>query len=87
VTFRQDLAERAGWTFVQTMVGTFLASGVLDAAAVSGTLDVDTVRRAAIAAVAGAIGAALSVVKGYAARRVGNPNSAATVRRSDVEND
>lgn len=63
-TIYKDLIERVTWTAVQAFLAAFTIGGV------------DNTKAAAIAAVA----AALSVIKGFAATRIGNPNSAATIR-------
>lgn len=63
-TIYKDLIERVTWTAVQAFLAAFTIGGV------------DNAKAAAIAGVA----AALSVIKGFAATRVGDPESAATLR-------
>ena len=63
--YAKDLLERCTWTFVQAFLGAFVISGGTKAA-----------QSAAIAALA----AVLAVVKGEAARRIGDRDSASTVR-------
>lgn len=65
--FWLDLAERVGFTALQAFAATFVVGAVSDFG------DVDLWQRALVAAVA----AALAVVKGVAAQRVGDPDSAA----------
>lgn len=64
--FLIDLAERVAATYLQSFIGLLL---------VSGALDIDTLKAAALAAVP----AALAVVKGVLARKVGDPESASFV--------
>lgn len=59
-----DILERTLWTYVQAFLGMLLASSVLD---------VSTLKLAAVAA----LPAALAVVKGFAASRIGDPETAA----------
>lgn len=65
----RDLLERAAWTAIQ---GALAAGGIEQLAA--GNVD------AMHAAVVGAIAAVLSMIKSIAARRVGDSDSAATLR-------
>lgn len=58
-----DILERTVWTYIQAFLGMLLAQSVLD---------VSTLKLAAVAA----IPAALAVVKGFAASRVGDPSAA-----------
>lgn len=69
--YLRDLLERVVATFCQGALG---AVGVdaLAAAAASGPVDVDPLR----AALVGGVAALLSLIKGWAARRVGDPDSA-----------
>ena len=55
-----DVAERAAWTAAQSFLAVFLVT------------DVSTVKAALVAAA----GAALSVVKGFVASKVGEPTAA-----------
>ena len=55
----RDVAERAAWTFVQAFLAVFAVA------------DLSTAKAAAVAGV----GAALSVLKGFVATRVGGPNA------------
>jgi len=55
-----DVAERAAWTAAQAFLAVFLVT------------DVSTVKAALVAAA----GAGLSVVKGFVARKVGEPTAA-----------
>ena len=59
-----DMIERAGWTALQA----FLAVWAIG--------DVDSFKSATIAALA----AGFSVIKGFAASRIGDPDSAATLK-------
>lgn len=69
-TYAQDLAERVIWTFLATVAGVALAAGPAD------------MLHASFWQAAGAAGltAVMTLVKGLAARYVGNRNSASTVR-------
>lgn len=60
----KDVAERALWTAVQTFLAVYTIGGV------------DELKSAATAALA----AALSVAKGFFATKVGNPDSASTLK-------
>ena len=60
----KDLIERAVWTAVQAFVAVWTVGGV------------DSLKSAGAAALA----AGISVLKGFAATKVGDPNTAATVR-------
>lgn len=60
----KDIAERTFWTAAQAFLAVFVAT------------DMSTVKSAGVAALA----AALAVVKGFAATKVGDPNSAATLK-------
>lgn len=66
-----DLLERSFWTFLQTFVGVFLATGVLD----GGSLD-------SVALKAAAIAAAIAAAKAVIAQQFGN-GTAATVPVQD----
>lgn len=66
-----DVAERASLTFVQAFLSVWVVSSWAD------LTDVGLAQRAAVAGVA----AALAVVKGVAASRVGDPASAALLPR------
>lgn len=59
-----DIAERTFWTYVQSFIGLLLAASVLD---------ISTVKAAAVSA----IPAALAVIKGFAASRIGDATAAA----------
>ena len=65
-----DIAERAAWTAIQAGLAVLLAD-------TTGMVDVGTLRAAGLAAVA----AALSVIKGAAASRLGG-QTAATLPKS-----
>jgi hypothetical protein len=60
----KDVLERALWTAVQTFIAVYAVGGV------------DQAKAAATAAAA----AGLSVVKGFAATKIGNKDSAATLK-------
>jgi len=62
-----DVAERAALTFVQAFLSVWVVADWAD------LTDVRLAQRAAVAGIA----AALAVVKGFAASRVGDPSSAA----------
>lgn len=64
----KDLTERALWTAVQAFIAVYTVGGVNELKS----------------ALAAAVAAGLSVVKGFAATRVGNPNSAATLKSDCV---
>jgi len=64
----KDISERVVWTYVQTFLGLLLASGMF----ADGALDLSVLQSAAVAAVP----AALAVLKGVAASRVGDPKTA-----------
>lgn len=66
--FYFDLIERTVWTFIQALVGTWLALGA--------DLNLDVLKAAAIAA-------GLAVVKGVAATQIGSPDTAATLPFKD----
>lgn len=66
-----DLLERSAWTFFQTFVGVFIATGVLD----STSLDTVALKAAAIAA-------GIAAVKAVIAQQFGN-GTAATVPGAD----
>ena len=68
-TWIKDAAERVAWTFLQGA----LATGSLEQLA---TGDLDAWRAAAV----GGVAAVLSLLKAIAARRMGDPNSAATLK-------
>lgn len=55
-----DVAERAVWTFLQTFLGVFVVT------------DLATAEQAAVAGLA----AVLSVVKGFVATKIGQPDAA-----------
>lgn len=61
-----DIAERVFWTFVAGATSTLLLSGFLDTEAWK-------------AAVVGGVSAVISLVKGVAASRIGDPATAATL--------
>ena len=61
----KDLGERAVWTFVQAALAVYTVSGGKDA-----------LKAAGIAGLA----AVLSMVKSLAAHKIGNPESASTVK-------
>ena len=60
----KDLIERALWTAVQAFIAVYTVGGV------------DSLKSAATAAVA----AGISAVKGIAATKIGDPNTAATIK-------
>lgn len=64
IKLTKDIVERAFWTAVQTFIAIYTVGGV------------DELKSAATAAFA----AGLSVVKGFVATKVGDPNSAATLK-------
>lgn len=68
-----DVAERATLTFVQAFLGVWLVADWAD------LTDVHLAQRAAVAGIA----AALAVVKGFAAARVGDPGTASLLPRRD----
>lgn len=68
-----DVAERATLTFVQAFLSVWLVADWAD------LTDVHLAQRAAVAGIA----AALAVVKGFAAARVGNPGTASLLPRRD----
>lgn len=69
-----DVAERATLTFVQAFLGVWLVADWAD------LTDVGLAQRAAVAGIA----AALAVLKGFAAARVGDPDTASLLpRRTD----
>ena len=70
--FIKDLVERTVATYAQAFLGLLLASW-------SDAIDVSTLRAAAVAA----IPAALAVVKGFAAKSIGDPDSAALIGEYD----
>ncbi len=65
-----DIAERTFWTYVQSFIGLLLASSVID---------ITTLKAAGVSA----IPAALAVIKGFAASRVGD-NTAAALPPTDA---
>lgn len=69
-TYARDLAERVVWTFLAAVAAVALASGPAD------MLHASFWQAAATAGVA----AVVTLVKGLAARFVGNRNSASTVK-------
>jgi hypothetical protein len=60
----KDLGERCAWTFVQAFLATYAVTGG---------------RKAAESAAVAGVAAVLAVIKGVAAKKVGDPNSASTV--------
>ena len=64
----KDATERVAWTFVQGALGTVSAEAIA-------TGDPSALRAAAI----GGLAAVLSLVKAIAAKRMGDPHSAATL--------
>lgn len=60
----KDLLERCAWTFVQAFLGAYAVTGG---------------RKAAESAAIAGVAAVLSVVKGVAAKRIGDSDSASTV--------
>lgn len=66
-----DLAERTIWTAAQAFVAVLIASGFFD---VQGVTDTSILGKAGVAGIA----AALAVLKGVAAKWVGDSNSAST---------
>lgn len=68
-----DVAERATLTFVQAFLSVWLVADWAD------LTDVRLAQRAAVAGIA----AALAVVKGFAAARVGDPGTASLLPRRD----
>lgn len=66
-----DLAERVGWTAVQTFLAVLVASGWFS---VDGVVDTSILQRAGIAAIA----AVLALLKGVVAKLIGDRNSAST---------
>lgn len=67
-----DLLERAFFTFLQAFLGSFLAFNATD---------LTTAKTAAVAALAAGVAAALALVKGFAASRLGD-GTASTVPHS-----
>jgi hypothetical protein len=61
---QKDILERAIWTAAQAFIAVYTVGGV------------DEIKSAATAAVA----AGISVVKGFVATKMGNPESAATIK-------
>jgi uncharacterized protein YjeT (DUF2065 family) len=59
----KDAAIRAVRTFVQALIGAFLATSVLETMVSSATIDADALRRAGISAVAAGVIALLSFVQ------------------------
>jgi len=68
-----DVAERAALTFVQAFLSVWVVSSWAD------LTDVGLAQRAAVAGIA----AALAVIKGFAASRVGDPDTASLLPRRD----
>lgn len=68
-----DVAERATLTFVQAFLSVWLVADWAD------LTDVHLAQRAAVAGIA----AALAVIKGFAAARVGDPGTASLLPRRD----
>jgi len=64
IKLTKDIVERAFWTAVQTFIAIYTIGGV------------DELKSAATAAAA----AGLSVLKGFVATKIGDPNSAATLK-------
>lgn len=60
----QDLGERCLWTFVQAFLGAYAITGG---------------RKAAESAAIAGVAAVISVLKSFAAHKIGNPDSASTV--------
>jgi hypothetical protein len=60
----KDLAERCIWTFVQAFLGAWTITGG---------------RKAAESAAIAGVAAVLAVIKGFAAHKIGDPDSASTV--------
>ena len=72
-TWARDATERVAWTFAQAAIAA-VGSEALAVAFVGG--DVDVLRAAGI----GGLAAVLSLVKSIAAKRVGDPNTASTLK-------
>lgn len=77
----RDLLERALATFIQAFLTVFAGSAFMATALSDGVLDVGLLKRAAVSAVAAGGVAIVAVGKGIAARRVGDPNTAALTRK------
>jgi hypothetical protein len=71
-----DLAERVLATFTVTFVGQLIASGWFT---VGGVIDMSILQKAGIAGLA----AVLSLLKGFAAKFIGSPNTAAWLPKVD----
>lgn len=76
--FWKDLLERCFWTFVQTFLALFVAQ--LAAGTVDEWSGIDAWFTALRAAGVGAVAATLALLKGLIASRIGNPESASTVK-------
>lgn len=64
IKLTKDIVERAFWTAVQSFIATYTIGGI------------DQLKAAGISALA----AGLSVLKGFVATKIGDPNSAATLK-------
>lgn len=67
-----DIAERAGWTFVQAFAATLLASGWFNIEQIT---DVSLLQNAGIAGIA----AVISLVKSLVGTKLGNTDTASTL--------
>lgn len=61
----KDAGIRALRTFVQALIGAFLATSVLNSMASSSTIDADALKRAGISAVAAGVIATLSFIQNW----------------------
>lgn len=77
--FYLDLLERAAWTFAEGFATVWLTLPFLADIAGGGDVDLSAGRTVLAAAVAGGLMSVLALVKGAAASRVGDRNSAATL--------
>lgn len=81
----RDLLERMAWTFIETSIAIFLALPEIVAVLSHGTIDVTLLQNAVVSSIVGGGAAALAVLKGFAASRRGDLESAATLRRGHLE--
>lgn len=73
ITFSRDLAERVLSTFAQAFLGVFAAANLFSA---GNELDVSELRQLAGAGVSAGIAAVLALMKGLAARNIGENGTA-----------
>ena len=73
VSLLADVAERTLWTWAESFLGLLIAAPMF----ADGLVDLSVVETAAVAG----IPAALAVVKGFAASRIGKRDTASTLRR------